>query len=116
MTEPLHTPNLLTGGWRDLPFAPFRDGIDIAWLREGEPGIAVLRYEPGASVPLHMHPDVEMILVLDGAQSDALGTYGAGDLVINPPGSQHSVISDKGCIVLLMWSKPVVFLEDTAAE
>ena len=116
MTESLRIPNLFAGGWRDLPFAPFRDGIDIAWLRQGEPGIAILRYEPGASVPLHMHPDVEMILVLDGAQSDALGTYGAGDLVINLPGSQHSVISDKGCIVLLMWSKPVVFLESTAGE
>ena len=112
MTETLHFRHLLAGGWKDLPFAPFREGIEISWLREGAPGIAVLRYAPGASVPLHMHPDVEMIVVLDGAQSDELGVYEAGDVVINAPSSQHSVISDAGCVVLLMWSKPVVFVTD----
>lgn len=116
MTEPLHVPNLLIGAWRDLPFAPFRDGIDIAWLREGMPSIAVLRYVPGASVPLHMHPDVEMILVLEGAQSDEWGKYSAGDIVINAPNSEHCVSSENGCVVLLMWSKPVVFLEGAATE
>ena len=111
MTENVHIPGLLTGRWRDLSFKPFRDGIEIAWLREGAPGIAVLRYAADAAVPLHMHPDIEMILVLDGAQSDEIGTYSAGDVVINMPGSQHSVISAQGCVVLLMWSKPVVFLD-----
>lgn len=111
MTEAVHIQGLLKGGWRDLTFKAFRPGIDIAWLREGAPGVAVLRYMPGASAPLHLHPDVEMILVLDGAQSDEFGTYGPGDLVINAPGSQHSVLSKDGCIVLLMWSKPVVFLD-----
>ena len=110
MSEPLHIPDLLTGAWQSLPFVPFREGIEVAWLREGEPGFAVLRYAPGASAPLHLHPDVEMILVLDGAQSDESGTYTAGDIVINAPGSQHSVVSENGCVVLLMWSKPVVFL------
>lgn len=108
---------LLNGGWKHLPFAPFRAGIEIAWLRHGAPGIAVLRYAPGATVPLHTHPDVEMILVLEGAQSDEAGTYGPGDLVINPPDSRHSVISHEGCVVLLMWTKPVVFVEvETAAQ
>ena len=113
MLDPLHIQSLLSGGWRDLPFVPFREGIEIAWLREGAPGIAVLRYGPGAAVPLHRHPDVEMILVLDGTQSDAFGTYRAGDVVINSPGSQHSVFSEDGCIVLLVWSQPVVFIDDT---
>lgn len=116
MSEMVHVAKLLTGGWRGLDFAPFRPGIEIAWLCPGSPGIAVLRYAPGASVPLHLHPDVEMILVLDGAQSDEAGTYSAGDIVINPPGSTHSVISEKGCVVLLMWSKPVVFVEQAADE
>ena len=113
MPEPMHIAGLLGGGWRDLPFSPFREGIEIAWLREGAPGIALLRYAPGASVPLHMHPDVEMILVLEGAQSDAYGTYSTGDLVINAPESRHAVISENGCVVLLLWSKPVVFVEET---
>jgi anti-sigma factor ChrR (cupin superfamily) len=58
-----------------------------------------------------MHPDVEMILILDGTQTDETGTYGPGDVVINPPGSQHSIVSKDGCVVLLMWSKPVIFCE-----
>lgn len=111
MTGLVHIPHLLSGGWQDLTFAPFREGIEIAWLHEGSPGIAVLRYRPGASVPLHMHPDVEMILVLAGTQTDGTDTYGQGDVVINAPGSQHSIISKDGCVVLLMWSKPVVFVD-----
>ncbi|MEM9206134.1 MAG: cupin domain-containing protein [Pseudomonadota bacterium] len=110
MADPLHIAKLLGGGWRNLEFRPFREGIEISWLKTGEPGIAILRYQPGASAPLHLHPDMEMILVLDGAQSDENGTYHAGDLVLNPKGSKHSVWSDTGCVVLLHWSKPVVFL------
>lgn len=111
MKDMVHIPGLLSGGWQDLTFAPFRDGVEIAWLREGAPGIALLRYSPGASVPLHRHPDVEMIVVLDGTQTDETGTYGPGDVVINAPGSQHSVVSSEGCVVLLMWTKPVVFVD-----
>lgn len=114
MTKMVHIPSLLNGGWRNLTFTPFRDGVEISWLREGAPGIAVLRYMPGASVPLHLHPDVEMILVLDGTQADEVSTFGPGDLVINAPGSQHSIVSKDGCVVLLMWSKPVVFVDPTA--
>lgn len=110
----MHIPDLLNGAWRDLTFEPFREGIEIAWLLRGEPGIAVLCYAPGASVPYHLHVDAEMILVLHGAQSDERGTYRAGDLVINPKGSRHQVWSDEGCIVLLHWSKAVAFENVTA--
>jgi len=113
MSDPVHVPDLV-GGWADLSYAPFREGVEIAWLHEGVPGIAVLRYQPGASVPLHEHPDVETILVLEGTQSDERGTYGVGDLVINPKGSRHRVWSETGCVVLLHWTKPVVFVSADA--
>ncbi len=112
MSDPIHVTGLLAEGWKDLPFVPFRPGIEIAWLQQGAPGVAVLRYAPGAQVPLHRHPDTETILVLDGSQSDEHGTYGPGALVINPKGSQHRVWSDNGCIVLLQWTQPVEFLEE----
>ncbi|GFE51802.1 allophanate hydrolase [Roseobacter cerasinus] len=111
MDEPVHISDLLTGGWRDLTFTPFREGIEISWLLEGEPGIAVLRYSPGAAVPRHCHVDAELILVLDGSQSDEHGTYSAGDIVINPKNSSHRVWSNDGCVVLLHWSKTVAFLD-----
>lgn len=106
-------PALLDGGWRDRPFEPFREGIDIAWLAKGEagePSMAILRYQAGAGVPRHRHPGLETILVLEGVQSDENGDYPAGTLVLNPAGSEHSVWTDTGCAVLIQWDLPVVFL------
>ncbi|WP_095590600.1 cupin domain-containing protein [Actibacterium ureilyticum] len=111
MLEPALIRGLLSGRWRALRFEPFRAGITIGRLLDGAPAIAVLRYAPGARVPLHEHPGAEMILVLEGSQSDENGTYRRGDLVINPPGSRHSVWSDTGCVVLLHWAKPVRFVD-----
>jgi anti-sigma factor ChrR (cupin superfamily) len=47
--------------------------------------------------------------VLDGAQVDDRGRYGKGTLVVNPPGSQHSVSCPEGCIVFVTWELPVEF-------
>lgn len=112
MDDALVFRDLINGGWRDLSFEPFRDGIDICWLMQGEPGMAVLRYAPGASVPLHRHPGLETIVVLDGAQGDERGNYPAGSVILNKPGSQHTVTSPDGCVVLICWSLPVQFLDD----
>ncbi|MCV6598244.1 MAG: cupin domain-containing protein [Mangrovicoccus sp.] len=110
MAEHLVLRDLLAGGWRELEFAPFKPGITIHWLQQGEPAVALLRYAPGARAPLHLHEAVETILVLEGSQSDAFGDYEAGSYVINLPGSQHEVWSEHGCTVLLHWAKPVRFL------
>ncbi|WP_420567997.1 cupin domain-containing protein [Thalassovita sp.] len=101
---------ILARGWADLPFEPFKPGITIHWLEQGEPAIALLKYEPGARAPLHFHPATESVLILEGAQSDAHGTYHAGDFVLNFKGTQHEVWSENGCVALLQWAKPVQFL------
>jgi anti-sigma factor ChrR (cupin superfamily) len=111
MLEPTILKDLLSGGWTQLSFAPFREGIAISSLLESSPAIAVLRYDPGARVPLHEHTGAETILVLDGSQSDEKGTYVKGDMVINLAGSRHSVWSDDGCVVLLHWAEPVRFID-----
>ena len=104
-------------GWR-----AFREGIDILPLYgnpqvRGEASAALLRYSPGARVPLHAHGGYEHIIVLDGAQYDVQGTYGPGTCVISSPGSQHAVASENGCIVLAIWNQPVRFLpEPTGAH
>jgi anti-sigma factor ChrR (cupin superfamily) len=110
MSEPFALTALLPDGWRDAVYEPFRDGVDISPILQGEPAIALLRYRPGASVPLHLHRGLETILVLEGSQSDERGTYPAGSLVINPEGSSHSVWSDLGCVVLIQWNRPVQML------
>ncbi len=96
-----------------LAWEPFRDGVEVAWLyREGEhgPAAAFLRYAPGAVVPRHLHVGYEHVFVLEGSQTDANGEHHAGTLVINPPGTTHDVRSDKGCVAVLIWERPVAFV------
>ncbi|XUY28770.1 cupin domain-containing protein [Agrobacterium sp. rho-8.1] len=111
-------PSLTSGGWKDLPFEAFRDGVTIHWIRrfEGDqPGVALLKYEPGATVPLHRHEGLETILVLDGIQSDATGDYDCGSYIVNEQGSEHSVWSTTGCVVLIQWDRPVTLLKQDMA-
>ena len=110
MSDSLHRPAFLPGGWRDAAFGPFRDGVEIARLHDGPPSVALLRYAPGAGVPAHLHRGLETILVLEGTQSDDRGTYPPGSLVLNPEGTSHRVWSDGGCVVLIQWTLPVEFL------
>src|SRR5687767_12232459 len=95
-----------------LTWEPLRPGVEIHSIYdEGPegPAAAFLRYTPGASVPRHRHPGFEHIFVLAGAQHDERGRYAAGAMVVNPPGSAHSVWSPDGCIVLALWERPVQF-------
>ena len=104
---------LLQGGWRDLSYGAFRQGIAVHWLAqggEGVPSVAILKYEAGASVPPHRHAGLETIIVLDGIQSDERGNYPAGSVVLNAQGTEHSVWTEAGCAVLIQWDLPVIFL------
>jgi anti-sigma factor ChrR (cupin superfamily) len=98
--------------WQDeLDWQPFHPGIEIYPLYEPQNDgsqAALLRYRPGASVPRHRHPGFEHIFILSGQQTDENGSHAAGSLVINAPGSCHSVVSETGCIVLAIWEKPVI--------
>lgn len=112
---------ILNGGWHSLKFEPFREGIEICKLVDGgtdTASVAVLRYRPGASVPLHVHHGLETVLVLEGSQSDERGRYRSGSIVFNAAGTEHSVRSDDGCVVLIQWERPVKILanEETRAE
>lgn len=94
-----------------LVWKPFRPGVEIHRLYgDGQqgPSAALLKYEPGATVPEHSHTGYEHIIVLSGEQRDHQGTYTAGTLVINEPNSHHNVTSESGCIVLIIWERPVV--------
>jgi anti-sigma factor ChrR (cupin superfamily) len=94
-------------------FQPMRPGVEIRSLYDRGPegpAAALLRYAPGASVPAHLHQGFEHVLILEGEQRDERGRYPAGTLVVNPPGSRHSVHSPTGCVALLIWERPVRFL------
>jgi anti-sigma factor ChrR (cupin superfamily) len=95
-----------------LSFQELRPGVEIHVLHEAPDGarVAVLRYAAGAEVPPHRHEGYEYIFVLEGAQRDERGSYSAGSFVVNEPGMTHRVTSDSGCVVLILWQRPVVFV------
>jgi anti-sigma factor ChrR (cupin superfamily) len=95
-----------------LQFQPLRPGVEIHVLHEAPDGAraAVLRYAPGAEVPPHRHEGYEYIYVLEGEQGDERGSYPAGSFVVNEPGFVHRVSSPGGCVVLILWLRPVVFV------
>jgi anti-sigma factor ChrR (cupin superfamily) len=94
---------------------PLRDGVRFRLLyQDPDTGYkaALVRYEPGASVPRHRHAGDEHIYVLAGSQQDERGLYTAGSYLFNPEGSEHSIISQEGCLVLAHWLKPVQFMDE----
>ena len=101
------------GALSQLPgYEPLRRGVDILYLyKDTESGAssALLRYQPGARVPEHRHEGYEHVFVLSGEQRDERGSYPAGTFVINPPGTSHEISSPEGCLVLIIWQRPVAF-------
>jgi anti-sigma factor ChrR (cupin superfamily) len=102
-------------GWQDkLEWQPLFEGVDIYRLYEDGstgPRAALLRYHPGGRVPPHEHAGYEHIIVLDGEQADGVSRAQTGTLTISPPGTCHGISSEKGCIVLAIYEKPVKFIE-----
>jgi len=95
-------------------WAPLYEGVDICRLygdAETGPSAALLRYAPNACVPMHEHDGPERIFVLSGSQQDESGVYPAGTMVVNPPRSRHTVRAPAGCLALVLWERPVIFLE-----
>jgi anti-sigma factor ChrR (cupin superfamily) len=98
---------------KSLPWQPMRAGIEYFPIH-GEPGkgpaAALLKYAPGALLPLHRHGGYEHIIILTEHQQDDSGKYEAGTIVVNKPGSQHRVMTPNGGIALVIWEKPVEFV------
>ncbi len=102
----------------EIPWQPFKDGLEIYRLYgDGKTGptAALIRFNKAGKVPFHVHPGFEHILVLTGGQRDQNSAAAPGTLIINPPGTAHSVVSEAGCIVLAIYEKPVEFLTEGAS-
>ena len=102
----------------EIPWQPFKEGVEIHRLYGdgiSGPTAALLRFREASKVPLHTHPGYEHIIVLAGSQRDQGGLAKAGTLIVNPPGSTHSVVSEPGCIVLAIYQEPVRFTSEGKA-
>jgi anti-sigma factor ChrR (cupin superfamily) len=69
----------------------------------------LLKWEPGATLPMHKHPELEQSFVLEGSFYDHDGICRAGEYVWRHQGSFHETHSDEGAILLAIYRKPNVF-------
>lgn len=69
----------------------------------------LLKWEPGATLPFHRHPEIEQSWVLEGSFYDHDGICRAGQFVWRAPGSMHETRTDEGCLLLAIYRKPNVF-------
>ena len=101
-----------------IDWKPFRPGVEIFRIYgDGKvgPSAALIRFEPGGEVPSHDHVGFEHIFVLSGSQIDQTGLACAGTLIVNPPGTSHSISSETGCVVLAIYEQPVKFSDEIPA-
>jgi anti-sigma factor ChrR (cupin superfamily) len=89
--------------------------FDKIWMKvlyrndkEGEMTV-LLKWEPGAVLPFHKHPEIEQSFVVEGSFYDHDGICRAGQYVYRHPGSMHETRSDEGCLLLAVYRKPNVF-------
>ncbi|MDE0718887.1 MAG: cupin domain-containing protein, partial [Rhodospirillaceae bacterium] len=68
-----------------------------------------LKWQPGASLPFHKHPEIEQSYVIEGSFYDHDGICRAGEFVWRHPGSFHQTHTDEGCVLLAVYRKPNVF-------
>jgi quercetin dioxygenase-like cupin family protein len=102
-----------------IQWKPFYPSVDIYRLYgDGEDGptAALLRFHAGGRVPLHEHSGYEHILILAGSQVDENSRADSGMLIINPPGTNHSILSETGCIVLAIYENPVKVLDANGVQ
>ena len=69
----------------------------------------LLKWEPGAVLPFHKHPEIEQSWVLEGSFSDHDGICRAGEFVYRHPQSKHETHSAEGCTILAIYRKPNIF-------
>jgi anti-sigma factor ChrR (cupin superfamily) len=103
-----------------LPWTPTdTEGIDMKVLmRDAANGrwTALIRWQPGASLPLHEHTDIEQSYILEGSLCDHEGEATAGQFVWRPAGSRHRAHAPNGAVLLAVFLAPNKFLEGDRAE
>ena len=91
------------------------EGISIKVLYEDKPKgemTCLLKWEPGATLPMHKHPEIEQTYVIEGRSTTTTASV-AGEFVWRRVGSFHETHSDEGAVILALYRKPNVFQRST---
>lgn len=76
----------------------------------------LLKFEAGASYPLHNHPGGEEVFVLEGAVKFGRDELKTGDYLFTAAGNKHRVSSDAGCVLLLKVPQEVEIIKPRTAN
>lgn len=71
----------------------------------------LLKFDAGATYPLHNHPEGEEIFVLEGDIKLGKDELSVGDFLFTAPGNMHRVSTKNGCVVLLKAPQEVEIIE-----
>jgi anti-sigma factor ChrR (cupin superfamily) len=91
------------------------DKIAMKILYRDDDGRSTIMFkmEPGATVPLHEHTQLEQTYVLEGSLEDDEGACRAGDFVWRPAGNTHIAHAPNGAVILSVFTAPNRFLDGT---
>lgn len=71
----------------------------------------LLKFDAGATYPLHNHPGGEEIFVLEGDVKLGKDLLKTGDYLYTAVGGKHSVSSENGCVVLVKVPRQVEIIK-----
>src|SRR6201987_2130897 len=98
---------------QDMAWEPTQfEGISIKVLYEDKAKgemTCFLKWEPGPTLPMPKHPEIEQSYVIEGSFYDHDGICRAGEFVWRRVGSFHETHSDEGAMILAIYRKPNVF-------
>jgi quercetin dioxygenase-like cupin family protein len=76
----------------------------------------LLKFDAGATYPLHTHPGGEEVFVIEGDIRLGKDHLRAGDYLYTAPDNLHAVRSDNGCIVFLKAPRAVEYVKKRVAD
>lgn len=92
----------------DLPWTPskFAQGVEVKNLGKANGrAMQLVRFQPGASFPAHLHTDVEFLFMLEGEVLQNGHKLHAGCSTVAPAGTYDTqFISPSGCTFLLVYT------------
>ena len=130
MRSRFHRPTEL-GNLSPPPEVPFISDQDIEWKPTQFNGISIkvlyedkakgemtclLKWEPGATLPMHQHPAIEQSYVIEGSFYDHDGVCRAGEFVWRRVGSFHETRSNEGAVILAVYRQPNIFRHSSGCQ
>ena len=101
------------------PWKRAAPGLDRLGIWRGSDGAIafLLRVEPSACVPDHLHHGAETSVIFEGGYIDHTGAFGVGDVQAFAKNTEHVSVADpkEGCICLVVQDRPseLIVAKDT---